>query len=313
MPTYDHILTAVAATPWAMEVEFGRAVAAILSARVAGRENHEGVSVAQAAAAAREKRKMKARPKNVAVVPLYGMMTPRADFFTETSGLLSVEQVGQMVDAAAADPAVDAIVLDIDSPGGSVFGTAELGGKVAAAAAQKKTIAVANHLAASGAFWVGAQASEFVVSPSAMVGSVGVYLMHVDESEALKAGGVAVTYVASSPEKVSGASEKPLDATGRAEMERVVADYYAEFVRAVAKGRGVSQAKVREDFGRGGVVTAADAVSRGMADRVASLDDVLSRFGVAPGDGARADVTIAPAAADDRGAVEVRRRRLRMG
>lgn len=290
MPSYEHVVAEITARPWAIEKTHGERLAQILSRRLAGgTATGADLAAVENIRAERDRKKARRTPRNVAVIPIYGTMVPRADIFTETSGLLSCEQIGQLIDAAVADPAVDVIVLDIDSPGGSVFGTAELAAKVAAARRVKRVVAVANHLACSAAFWVATQASEFVVSPSSMVGSVGVFLMHVDESEAIRTSGRAVTFISSTPEKVAGASEKPLDATGHAEMERTVNGYYAEFVRGVAAGRGVSQGKVREDYGRGGTVLAKDAVSRGMADRVATMDDTIGRL--IDGGGAKASTS----------------------
>jgi signal peptide peptidase SppA len=305
---FDAVLSFVAEYPWAIEPSAGRRVADILTRRLAG-ERPSPAAIAEAAEirAARDKKKQRAKPPAVAVIPLYGPMVPKADFFMEASGLLSTQQVGAMVDVAANDPAVDAIVLDVDSPGGSVFGTAELAGKVAAAAKAKKVIAVANSLMASAAYYVGSQASELVASPSAMVGSIGVYTMHVDRSAELAAAGVKVTLISSTPEKVAANEFNPLDELGMSAETDVVMGYYREFVRTVADGRRVSQAKVRDEFGKGGVVLAKDAVARGMADRVATLDEVLGRYGLHT-----SDLMPVGASAGAGADLELRRRKLRV-
>lgn len=282
---YERFLASVAATPWAIEVNKGRELLAILNRRAAGhRATPDELAAAAEIRAERQRRGAKPRPRAVALVPLHGVMMQRADLFSEVSGLLSTEQVGRLVDQAAADPSVEAIVLDVDSPGGSVFGTAELAAKVAAAAKQKKVIAVADSTAFSAAYYVASQASEFVVTLSGMVGSVGTLMVHVDESEKLKMAGEVVTVVASSELKAAGMDPGPLSAALRQEFEGIVAGYYDQFVRAVAAGRGVSQKKVREEFGQGGVLLADAAVRVGMADKVASLDDVLARYGLSAAD-----------------------------
>ncbi|HJZ57301.1 MAG TPA: S49 family peptidase [Gemmataceae bacterium] len=301
---YERILAAVAATPWAIEPNKGRELGAILSRRIRDGESPAAdIEAARAIAAAREERKAKPRPSGVAVIPLHGVMIQRADWFMETSGILSTEQVGQLVDQAADDPSVEAIILDVDSPGGSVFGTEELAGKLADATKQKKVIAVANAVAASGAYYVASQASELVVSPSGQVGSIGVFMMHVDRSEELRQAGLTVTFVASSQRKVAGNQYSPLDPVGRDEMEQQVSGYYDLFVKAVARGRSTTQTNVREKFGGGGMVLAEQAVKLGMADRVATLDDVLGRYGLRAAD-------LTPAAQVDRSDIEIRKRRL---
>lgn len=177
------------------------------------------------------------------------------------------------------------IVLDVDSPGGSVFGTAELGDKIAAASKAKRTIAVANSTAASGAYWIASQAGELVVTPSGMVGSVGVYMMHVDRSEEMRQRGRAVSFVASTPEKTAANEFGPLDDVGRSEFERIVQGFYRSFLSAVARGRKTTVVAVQENFGKGGMLLAGPARSAGMVDRVATLEQVLAEFGVRIPDG----------------------------
>lgn len=309
MPRFDAILASLQAEPWAIEPTYGQRLAAILTRRLSGeRPSADALAEAADIRSARDKKKAKPKPAAVAVIPLYGPMVKRADVFEEMSGVMGTDQIGQYIDQAASDPAIDAIVLDVDSPGGSVFGTAELAGKVAAATKKKKVIAVANSLMASAAYYVGSQASELVVSPSAMVGSIGVYTMHVDRSQELAAAGVKVTLISSTPEKVAANEFTPLDELGMSQQSDTVMGYYRDFVKAVASGRNVSQQRVREDFGRGGVVLAADAVARGMADKVATLDDVLGRYGLSA-----ADLSpMAGAAKPPTMSLELRRRKLRL-
>ncbi len=302
---YQRILAEVAGLPWAIEPAKGQAIAAFLTRKA----NGETIPEPEVAAAVAQKRpKAKARAGEVAVIGMYGVMVQRADVFAEISGAVSTEAVGRMLDDAAADPGVTAVVLDIDSPGGSVHGTAELGAKVAALAKSKKVTAVANATAASGAYWVASQASELVVTPSGWVGSIGCYQMHVDRSEELRAAGVAVTLISAGERKTAGNEYAPLDAAGREEIAGWVQGYYDQFVRAVAAGRKVSMTRVREGFGRGGMVLAEAAVKEGMADRVGTLDDVLGRYGLSA-----ADVTPAAALQPDRFGLENRRRRLALG
>jgi signal peptide peptidase SppA len=318
---YERILAAVAATPWAIEPNKGRELAALLSRRATGTPASESELVAAATArAASQSRKSKARPGGIAVIPLHGVMMQRADWFMEACGMLSTDQVTQLVGQAADDPSVEAIVLDVDSPGGSVFGTPELAAKVSAAAKQKKVIAVANSMAASAAYYVASQASEVVVTPGGMCGSIGVVMMHVDESKALEMAGQVVTVLATSDTKKGGIDPGPLSPAWKGHLESLMTGYFDQFVRAVADGRNVSQKKVKEEFGDGGVLLAEAAVRVGMADKVATLDDVLGRYGLSVADVSPGAVTlaaaeagnIAPAAKSDALDVETRRRRMQM-
>lgn len=219
----------------------------------------------------------------VAVLPIFGVLSQRVGMLERASGGVSTEEVGATLDSLAADKAVRSIVLAIDSPGGSVYGVQELADKVRAVAAQKKVIAVADSVAASAAYWVGSQANEFAVTPGGQVGSIGVLVAHTDVSKAEEAAGQKTSYITSSPYKVEGAPEQPLTEEARTELQAKVDHYHAMFVRAIAKGRNVSESKVNSEFGQGRMVTARDAVSRGMADRVTTLEQVLTRLGAEGG------------------------------
>lgn len=222
------------------------------------------------------------RQGRVAVLPISGPLLPRGgqSFFGSWRGMDSIR--GQLA-TLADDDDVSAIVLDIDSPGGTVAGTAETAAAVRAAAAKKKVIAVANPLAASAAYWIGSQASEFVAAPGADLGSIGVLAMHTDISKALADAGVAVNVIRSAKYKGEGMPFSPLSDDTRAFMQSKVDDAHSDFVRDVAAGRGVTQTAVRENFGEGRVVNATSAVKRGMADRIGTLDSVVAGLvGVKP-------------------------------
>lgn len=302
---FERILTEVAATPWMIEPGKGRQLAAILTRRANGvKASEEDLAAVRGTAAAR-KSAVRRPAGSVALIPLIGVMTQRADLFADVSGMASTEAVGRAVDEAVADPGVEAIVLDVDSPGGSVFGTRELADKVYEAAKKKKVVAVANSIAASGAYYVASQASELVVTPSGTVGSIGVVMMNVDRTKQLEEAGLLVTVVSAGERKTVGYEEVPLTADGRAEMQGMVDGWYDQFVKTVARGRNVSQAKVRDGFGKGGMLLAEAAVKEGMADRVATLEQTLARFG--------ASATVAASAAGKDFDVELRKRKLLLG
>ncbi len=211
----------------------------------------------------------------VAVVGVYGVLTYRAGMFTDTSGLSSAEAIGARVRAAAADPAVKGIVLDVDSPGGGVYGMQELAAELRAARAAKPLRAVANARAGSAGYWALSQADTVYVTPSGEVGSIGIFVEHEDRSEANVKEGVKVTMVRYGQNKGLGSPNEPLSDDARADLEKRVAEYGRAFEADVAKGRGVTTARIRKDFGQGLMFGAAEAVQRGLADKVATLDEVV--------------------------------------
>jgi len=211
----------------------------------------------------------------IAVVPIYGVIMQRSDYRWETS----TEETGALLDALIARPDVDSIVLDINSPGGTVSGTPELAEKIFNARGEKKIVAVANSMAASAAYWIGSAASEFVVTPSGAAGSIGVWNMHIDQSKMLETFGVKASIISAGKYKVEGNSFEPLGEEARAEMQRVVDEYYDQFVSAVARNRGVTSSAVKGGYGEGRVLTASRAKDAGLVDRVATMSQVLGRLG----------------------------------
>jgi signal peptide peptidase SppA len=216
----------------------------------------------------------------IAVLPLYGVVTQRGNMVDDISGpgSTSTQQFTSVLRQMLADETVGQILIDIDSPGGSVYGVSELASEIVKARAQKPVIAVANSLAASAAYWIGCSASEFYVTPGGEVGSIGVWQAHFDYSKALEEEGVKPTLISAGKFKVEGNPYAPLDEQAQAFMQSRVDDYYNAFIDAVAQGRGVSTNDVRSGMGEGRVLGADAALAGGMVDGIATFDDVLSRM-----------------------------------
>ena len=224
---------------------------------------------------------------SVAVLPLRGTIFPRGGMFADISGGVSTEAFGKLFDQAVSDSSVSAIVLDVDSPGGQVAGVPELAEKVFAARGVKPIVAVANFLAASGAYWIASAAGELVASPSSEVGSIGVIGAHIDESAAEEKAGIKVTTVTAGKYKAVGHPSIPLSEEARGLMQARVDLTYDRFVKAVAKHRGVSVGDVKSGFGEGYIVGSRAALDGKMVDRIATLDETVARLASRRGNAAR--------------------------
>ena len=216
----------------------------------------------------------------IAVINMMGVVAQHASQVDNVSGPggVSTERVSRALDMALADPSIGSIVLNMDSPGGSVYGVQELADQIRSARSQKPIVAQVSGVAGSAMYWLAAQASEIVVQPSGQVGSIGVYALHQDVSKASEQAGVAFTFVSAGKYKAEGNRYQPLDGEAAAAIQQTVDGYYRDFTNAVAKGRGVSADAVRTGFGEGRMVRAADAVKLGMADRVDTLQATLERL-----------------------------------
>lgn len=214
----------------------------------------------------------------VAVIPLHGPLAPRMNMMMQVSGGTSMQQAAQWVREAANNKDVRAIVLDVDSPGGTVSGTAELANVVESVRGTKPIKAVATNYMASGAYWVGCAADEIIASPSAQLGSIGVYMIHGETSRADANNGETYTVIKAGENKALQTGVEPLTAHGRGVLQEQIDDTYRMFIDAVAANRKVTAAAVEERFGKGKTMVASRAVAAGLADRVGTLEQVVSEL-----------------------------------
>ncbi|MEW4569300.1 S49 family peptidase [Tautonia sp. JC769] len=238
---------------------------------------------------------------SVAVLGFYGVHVARDTYVNRIEGFLFggtiLEHWTQALGRLAADPSISGIVLDVDSPGGQVAGTAEAADLVRAVDRAKPVWAYTSGTMASGAYWIGSTARRVVAHPAAELGSIGALVTVVDQDpEWLRehAGVLLNTFVA-----VQGPNKDPdpNDPAG-AELWQDRIDALGEkFVAAVAGNRKVSEAKVRRDFGAGWVMTGSAALEAGMVDQLGTLEDAIRGIGQDPGRRPRARAARAPSQA----------------
>ncbi|XAI96334.1 head maturation protease C [Microcystis phage Mae-JY30] len=193
------------------------------------------------------------------------------------TGLVSYEGIGAQIDEARADAGIENVVLDLNSYGGEAHGMAALAGKIRQLAKTKYVVAVVNDVAASAGYGIASSADEIVVSPTSVVGSIGVVMLHLDRSAEMAAKGVRPTLIHAGAHKVDGHPFAPLPEGVRADMQRDVMAFYDQFLGVVEAGRGkqrLSVKKARETEAR--TFIGQDAIAAGLADRVASFEEVLA-------------------------------------
>lgn len=280
---YEHLLNAILSTPFAMCEPQLSTLAAVVVRRVVMDDPTDpdwGPGLPDAAERGRGAPEMHG---DVAVLPLYGTIFPRANLVTQMSGGTSAEEFARRYQALMEDNDVKAVVLDVDSPGGSVAGVPEAAEVMFRLRGRKPVVAQVNHLMASAAYYLASQVDEIVCSPSGQVGSVGVVMVHEAIGRQLEEQGVDTTFIFAGRFKVEGNEVDPLGDEARAYFQSQVDDYYGGFVRAVARGRGASPATVRADYGQGRMMLAAPAQEAGLVDRVATLDQTIARLRSAQG------------------------------
>lgn len=214
----------------------------------------------------------------VAQISVVGSISRRSSIWSEWFGGASVDGLIAALRNVAADPDVKTVLLNIDSPGGTVDGLPELAAEIRTLRESKHVVALANSLAASAAYWIASQADEIVATPEALIGSIGVFTLHVDWSAYNERVGIKPTYIAAGKYKTEANPDQPLDDEARDYLQTLVEEAYSLFVADVAKGRGVSAATVRSDYGEGRVLTAKDAKAAGLIDRVAGYHETIARL-----------------------------------
>ncbi|MBI4968183.1 MAG: S49 family peptidase [Rhodospirillales bacterium] len=223
-------------------------------------------------------RELEITPQGIAILPVTGTLVSRSGYLAAASGLMSYGQIGDAIEAAAADPRVRGIVLDIDSPGGEVGGLFDLADRIAAVrqATGKPIHAVANETALSAAYAIACAADAITVTQTGEVGSVGVVAIHVDESGADRQAGLSWTFVHAGERKVDGNPHEPLSGRARADIQADVDALHERFVALVARRRNLSPEEVRAT--EAAVYRGDLAVRAGLADRVGTLRQAVSQI-----------------------------------
>ena len=271
----NSLLRYLQGSAWAIEPAKLSAIQAFVEMRLRG----DKATDEQIAAAMNSRRKPLQQVKgSTAVLPMFGTLIQRAGPMEKMSGAVDPAEYGRQFDELVADDSVGAIVLHIDSPGGVVHGIPELANKIRSARGNKRVIAVADGLMASAAYWAGSAADEIVASPSSDVGSIGVYLMHMDVSGWEEKKGYKTTIVSAGKHKVDGHPFEPLSETAMASLQESVNETYAAFVDAVAMNRGTTSANVRGGYGEGKVLNAEKSLAAGLVDRIATIDEVVDKL-----------------------------------
>ena len=229
-----------------------------------------------AEAAARRATKFKDVKGKVVTVPLYGYISHKPTIWSVVGAEVSSQTFGRWMDDLVASSDVGAIVIDVDSPGGTVNGLTGVSDKIYAMRGRKPIIAVANGMMASAAYFIGSSATEIVADPDSAVGSIGTIGTHLDWSGALEQAGVKATIISAGKYKSEGHPYASLSDEAKQQYQQMIDQYYEGFVSAVARNRDVTNSKVKADYGQGRVLTARDAKVVGMVDRVATLEQVIS-------------------------------------
>lgn len=279
---YPHIIAALRSAKWAIQPATLEAIRSLLSSRlITDRPRIE--APAPVPHLVSPIRRADASPASVtapiiggtAVVRFFGICAKRISDMEAECGGVSIETLQQDIARAVANPRVARIVLHIDSPGGTIIGIPELVTRLREWSAQKPIYAFADNLCASAAYWLSTGCTALFATPTADIGSIGVYMAVIDESEAWAEAGYRMVLIKAGEHKADGLRGLPIAPETIARWQAEVDELYGQFTAAVLAVRpGVDTASMQ-----GQCFMGTEALRLGLCDQlVTDLDDLLEQL-----------------------------------
>jgi ClpP class serine protease len=268
---YPHLLAALRDTVWACLPSTVEAVGHTLQAHLAGgpRAALPGAGLAVPSPS------FAVSPGSLAVIPAHGIVGKHLSALETECGGLDLDALLAQVSAALAEPAIAAVVLHFDSPGGTAVGNSEAAAQLRGlqAATGKPVYGFTDTLSASAAYCLMSACAGIGVTPSATVGSIGTFCQLVDESGAWAQAGLKLHVIKSGPHKAAGMPGEPVTEAVLAQFQSIVDGHFSLFRSAVLTGRPA----VAVESMQGQTFMGQAAVDAGLADAlVGSFDEYLT-------------------------------------
>ncbi len=237
-------------------------------------DSEEGYQAAELADYLPQMRLMRGNPargRNVAVIVAAGEIMDG----TQPPGTIGGDSTAWLLREARYDESVDAVVLRVDSPGGSTFASAVIANEVVALQdAGKPVVASMSGVAASGGYWISMPADRIIASPATITGSIGIFGMFPTFQRSLDALGISTDGIGSTEWAGQLRVDRALSDDAKVVIQAIVEDGYHDFISQVARYRGMPEEEV-DDIAQGQVWTGADALSNGLVDELGELQDAI--------------------------------------
>ncbi len=210
---------------------------------------------------------------NIGVLRIEGVITQKSDFFTMFFGGATLDTLTKDFKMLVANQEIDIIILDIDSPGGTVSGIQEFANLIFDSRKEKEIIAISSSIMTSAAMWIGAAAEHVFISDNTVTtGSIGVLVTHIDFSVFEEKLGVKVTEVTAGKMKRIASFHAPLSDEGRSELQSQVDHIMNVFTSDIARFRNTSQENVENNMADGKVFIGDNAVKVNLVDDIMNFD-----------------------------------------
>ncbi|GKS96943.1 S49 family peptidase [Acidovorax sp. SUPP2825] len=265
---------------WAIEPEKLREIQAIYATHLRGDKiDIAALEARMGRPLAHDQQEYSITPGGIAVLPLSGVMAPKANLFMRVSGGISTQLATEQLESAAVDPRVRGIVMAMGTPGGNVIGVPEFAQAIHEIAAQKPLVVHTDDQLCSAGYWAGSAANAIYISgPVVTVGSIGVV---IDRSYN-PASTVQQEHITAGRYKRISKANEPLGDEARAIVQADVDYVYTLFVDDVARYRGVTSEQVLERMADGRVFRGQQAIDAGLVDGVSTLDALVESMTTDP-------------------------------
>ncbi|WLR92173.1 S49 family peptidase [Shinella zoogloeoides] len=209
---------------------------------------------------------------NIAIVPVIGPLVSRFSW-----QYWSYDEIVRDLRLAESTAGIEGVILDMDTPGGMVDNVDAVPAEIARLREKMPVFAHANFCCSAG-YWIASAAEKIIASKTGLVGSVGALIRYVEMEGILTRLGANVVEVIAeqSPNKrLSRDTDE-----GRAELQAIADDGAELFIQGIVENRGVTRETILENYGKGLVFTAGEAMRRGLVDQIGSLEEVLTEMAV---------------------------------
>ena len=214
------------------------------------------------------------------VIPIAGVIGKGLSPLEKMTGAVDVSDIADTIDDYAMNPQVTRIAFQVSSPGGTVTGVEELANKVRNIA--KPTMSYSDTEMASAAYWIAAAADKVVASPSSTIGSIGVYMVVADYSEAAKAEGIKMIVIKAGQHKAIGVPGAEVTADQQTHLQEGVDEIHGDFKAAVLKTRKLVKAEDMEGQVFSGKQAAQRNLVTGLADSFNEAVEMWAENSIAP-------------------------------
>ena len=275
-----NILQALYCEPWLLSPDRHRVICQIVEDHISGAAHAAGGRLDDFRAGDHnfdEQREQLDRvltiEEGIAFIKVNGVMGRNLGLLAESSGAIGTDTIENAIVTALNDPAVEGIILDFDSPGGSVIGVPELADSVASARFDKPVVSFTGGLMASSAYWVAVGADAIVATGSSIVGAIGIYSAFIDQSRAFEMAGLKTEVFKTGKFKAMGIQGTSLTDEQREMIQAEVDDIFVDFTASILFNREIPNEAMQGQSFNGNT-----AKAQGLVDVVGNMDTAIEEL-----------------------------------